>query len=103
PDECYVVGGARKRLPDVAIEVQWSGGGLDKLDIYRGLGVREVWIWSPKSRGIDVHVLRGDAYVKRAASVALPQIDLALLAKFVPMENQSEAVRAYRRALAGRR
>jgi hypothetical protein len=32
-------------LPDVAIEVIWTRGGLDKLDVYRGLGVPEVWTW----------------------------------------------------------
>jgi Uma2 family endonuclease len=99
PDECYVVGGARKDRPDFAIEVQWTGGGLDKLDIYRGLGVREVWVWSPKSQRIEVWVLEGDAYRARDRSLALPQIDLAVLARFVTMENQSEAVRAYRKSL----
>jgi Uma2 family endonuclease len=98
PDECYVVGGARKDRPDLAIEVQWTGGGLDKLEIYRGLGVREVWIWSA-AHGIEVHVLHEGAYRASATSIALPKLDLAILARFVPMENQSEAVREYRKAL----
>ena len=56
------------------------------------------WTWSP-GRGIEVHVLRGGAYVASDTSMVLPRIELGLLARFVSMENQSEAVRAYRKAL----
>jgi Uma2 family endonuclease len=44
PDECYSIGHAGEG-PDLAIEVVWTAGGLDRLEIYRGLGVREVWVW----------------------------------------------------------
>ncbi len=100
PDECDVLGGVRKERPDLAIEVQWTRGGLDKLEIYRGLGVREVWIWR-RAGAIDVHVLRGDAYVSVERSELLPDLDLAQLARFLPAENQTQAVRAYRAALRG--
>ncbi|HVS22648.1 MAG TPA: Uma2 family endonuclease, partial [Gammaproteobacteria bacterium] len=45
--ECYVFGPEpkKKRRPDLAIEVVWTSGGIDKLDAYRKLGVREVWYW----------------------------------------------------------
>jgi Putative restriction endonuclease len=36
PDECYVFGQvANPKRPDLAIEVVWTSGGLDKLEIYR--------------------------------------------------------------------
>ena len=41
-DECYVLGNHRPEVPDLAIEVTGTGGGLDKLEVWRGLGVREV-------------------------------------------------------------
>lgn len=44
PDECYTLG-PKKAVPDLAIEVAWTHGGLDKLDIYAKLGVGEVWFW----------------------------------------------------------
>lgn len=44
PDECYTLG-PKKAVPDLAIEVAWTHGGLDKLDIYAELGVGEVWFW----------------------------------------------------------
>lgn len=45
PDESYIFGNVKeKEYPDLAIEVIWTHGGLDRLEIYRGLGVREVWL-----------------------------------------------------------
>ncbi|MEL7314642.1 MAG: Uma2 family endonuclease [Cyanobacteria bacterium J06559_3] len=44
PDECYCVD-TLKLLPDLAIEVNLTSGGVDKLTIYQGLGVPEVLIW----------------------------------------------------------
>ena len=44
PDECYCVG-PMKRFPDLSIEVVETRGGINKLEIYRRLGVREVWFW----------------------------------------------------------
>jgi Uma2 family endonuclease len=60
PDECYLVGDQSRDTPDLAIEVIWTSGGLDKLEIYRRLGVGEVWIW--KEEKIQMHVLRGEEY-----------------------------------------
>src|SRR6266542_2165290 len=60
PNECYVVGTHDAKRPDIAIEVIWTHGGLDKLAIYRGLGVREVWLW--KKGRIQVHAPRGQRW-----------------------------------------
>ena len=94
PDECYLVGprGGRS-LPDLAIEVRWTGGGIEKLPIYAALGVKEVWVWD---RGvISAHVLRGSTFVRSARSTLLPSLDLKRLAKHASMEDQSKAVRAF--------
>lgn len=97
-DECYVFGEVRRpKRPDLAIEVVWTSGGLDKLDIYRELAVREVWFWR---RGrITVHVLRGKSYEEVARSEVLPGIDLVQLARFLGRPMTSQAIRAYRAAL----
>lgn len=101
PDECYVFGDvAEPERPDLAIEVEWTSGGLDKLEIYRRLGVREVWRWSRGS--ITVHRLRGERYTNLTASKALPGIDLAELASFIDRPTTSRAIREYRDALRGR-
>jgi Uma2 family endonuclease len=99
PDECYSLGEAGS-VPDVAIEVIWTSGGLDKLEIYRRLGVREVWVWR---RGqIGVYVLRGDRYEVVGRSELLPQIDLALVRSLLDAPSQSAAVRELRARLRGR-
>jgi Uma2 family endonuclease len=43
PDECYLVGKRLGDVPDIVIEVIHSNPLLDKLDVYAGLGVPEVW------------------------------------------------------------
>jgi len=98
PDECYVLGTERKKAPDFAIEVQWTRGGLDKLEIYRKLGVREVWMWSVK-RGITVHPLRDERYVKIARSEIVPELDLSELPPLLLATDHTKTVREYRAKL----
>jgi Uma2 family endonuclease len=98
PDECYILGDLPKEYADVVIEVNWTSGGIDKLEIYRGLRIREVWMW--EDGAIHVHALHGEAYVLAERSELLPELDLALLARHVlEHDSQSRAVWAYRAAL----
>jgi Uma2 family endonuclease len=101
PDECYAFGDRLDpQRPDLAIEVIWTSGGIDKRRIYQKLGVRELWFWR---RGrITVHVLRGAEYEEVAESEVLPGIDLGELAGFVDRPTASQAIRAYRAALQAR-
>jgi Uma2 family endonuclease len=97
PDECYIFGTERKERPDLAIEVEWTHGGIDKLQVYRKLGVREVWYWR---RGtIHVHLLDGDDYTLASASRALPAVDLEELASYVDRPTTFDAINDYREAL----
>ncbi|WP_437969369.1 Uma2 family endonuclease [Sorangium sp. So ce260] len=98
PDECYIVGDTNKEVPDLAIEVLWTHGGLDKLEIYRGLGVAELWVWD-REEGLRVFALSGERYEPRARSAFLPELDPAWLAGFLDQPTQSQAVRALRAAL----
>ena len=75
PDECYCVGKI-KEVPDLAIEVIVSHGGIDKLEVYRGLGVPEVWLWQDWK--LTVHQLEGERYRPAARSRFLPELDLEL-------------------------
>lgn len=101
PDECYVLGNIEKAdTPDIAIEVIWTHGGIDKLEIYRKLGVREVWLYADGV--LKFHVLRGRRYVVASRSALLPKLDPALIASFMDEGTQSEAVRGLRRALKRR-
>jgi Uma2 family endonuclease len=102
PDECYVLGPKkRKSRPDLAIEVIWTSGGIDKRDLYHRFGVRELWFWR---RGrIFVYAHRGGGYEEVKRSEVLPGIDLAQLLSFLDRPTASQAVRAYRAALKRRR
>jgi len=96
PDECYAIGAA-KDFPDLAVEVVWTHGGIDKLDVYRGLGVREVWIW--KSEELTAYELRGGAYIEIAQSAVIPGLAPSFIREFLDCETQTEAVRKLRAAL----
>lgn len=98
PDECYVFGDAdEERRPDLAIEVVWTSGRIDKLDVYRKLGVREVWYW--RNGVLQPYALRGDHYVAIEASEVLEGIDLAQLVSFLDRPTTYDAIRDFRHAL----
>lgn len=97
PDECYIFGDPERERPHLAIEVVWTSGRIDKLDIYRKLGVAEIWYWR-KGR-IQPYGLRDERYVPLVASEALPGLDLDLLMSFLDRPTTYEAIRAYREAL----
>ena len=102
PDECYLFGrewvNDRPTKPDLAIEVVWTSGGLNKLEIYRRLGVREVWFWIDGA--IGVHELTVNGYEARARSVFLPGVDLTVIAEVLQIECTSDALAEMRARLA---
>ncbi|HEX2570366.1 MAG TPA: Uma2 family endonuclease [Polyangia bacterium] len=94
PDECYVLGRRLKNRPDIACEITLTSGSIDKLDVYRGLGIPEVWFW--KQGRVRVFRLGSEGYVERERSELLPDLDLEALGRFVEMNSQTQAVRAWR-------
>lgn len=101
PDECYKLGKLEEDgLPDIAIEVVVSRGLVDRMEVYAGLGVVEVWVWQPSTAAIAVNRLVDGAYQQCERSEVLPALDLAELAKFMRSgENQTALVRAYQAVL----
>lgn len=98
-DECYVVGirDEPPSIPDIAIEVVWTSGGIDKLEVYRGLGVPEVWFWQKGQ--LQFFLLQEGGYSPSARSRLLPDLDPALMARCMSESSQTQAVRALRAAL----
>lgn len=98
PDECYVFAAdpKTKDSPDLAIEVVWTSGGIDKLEIYRRLGVDEVWFW--KRDALTVYGLTETGYQPRAESRHVPGLDIALLCKLSDIEPLNEAIKQLRAA-----
>jgi len=93
PDECYCRDTDRD-VPDVAIEVVVTAAVVDKLDVYRGLGVREVWIFQDgKPR---VLTLDDDEYRPVGKSAIFPEVNLDRIATLATESDQHAALTRFR-------
>ena len=97
PDECYCIV-TDKEIPDLAIEVVYTSGGVDTLEIYRRLGVREVWIW--QNNQLQVYCWQDDNYRQQSVSKLLPDLDLSLLTQYIIIKDPLEAIVQWREAIA---
>lgn len=80
--------------PDIALEVIIRSGGINKLEVYQGLGVREVWFWH---RGrFRLFELGASGYVEVARSGLVPELDFEVLTSFAEQADQHEALKSYR-------
>ncbi len=98
-DESYKLAPGRSR-PDLAIEVVFTSGGINKLEAYKRLKIAEVWFW--EDGVLALYHLRedGDRYEQIQASEAVPEIDLELLLQCIQMPNHVEAVKTWQAAIA---
>jgi len=98
-DQCYILGPiqAPPEVPDLAVEVVWTSGGIDKLEVYRGLGVPEVWFW--QDGGLRIYLLAGGEYRQSPRSRVLPDLDPDLIVRFMSYPSQTQAVRGLREAM----
>jgi len=96
PDECYCVG-EDKEFPDIAFEVVLTSGGVNRLAIYAGLGVAEVWLW--RNGTFEIYRLGPTGYERREQSGLLPELDFAQLVLLVEMPDQTRALQAFRDTL----
>ncbi|MEL6359205.1 MAG: Uma2 family endonuclease [Bacteroidota bacterium] len=96
PDECYCLGG-KKEFPDLAIEIVITSGLVNKLNIYKGLEVAEVWVW--QAGHFSIYHLRSTEYELTSKSELLPELNMALLENYVKPEEQFDAVMAFREAV----
>lgn len=92
PDECYCIG-TLKPQPDLAVEVNLTSGGLDKLAIYRAIGVPEVLIWQDQQ--LTLYNLRGAENQMVNCSEFFPDLEITQLAQFVQPQNQPAAIKAF--------
>lgn len=99
-DESYKLGPNRQR-PDLAIEVVFSSGGIDKLEAYKRLKISEIWFW--EDGVLDVYHLRDSGenayYEKITASEEVAGIDLTLLSQCILINNHVEALKAFQAGL----
>ena len=95
PDESYNLQ-TKKTIPDLAIEVVFTSGGIDKLQLYKRLGVPEVWFW--EDGVLSIYYLR-EEYEKVNHSELLPELNIDLLVRYVTYFDQYDAVTEFIKAL----
>lgn len=94
-DESYCFG-ARKPIPDLAIEVVMTSGGPSKLKRYKALGVQEVWFW--ETGKISIYQLASTDHQKASESKFVRGINPERLAQCAAIESRSQAVREFRQS-----
>jgi Uma2 family endonuclease len=98
-DKSYKLAPGRSR-PDLAIEIVFSSGGINKLEAYKRLKIPEVWFW--EDGVLEVYHLRGAGegmyYEKINQSEAVPGIDLDLL-RCVNIVNHVEAITTFQQGM----
>ncbi|MBW4693205.1 MAG: Uma2 family endonuclease [Lyngbya sp. HA4199-MV5] len=99
-DESYCIESV-KTIPDLAIEVVFTSGGISKLERYKALGVPEVWFW--EDGVLKLYHLQNGIYepIDRSQLPGLNDLDLDLLQRCILMAetDAGEAIRAFRRGL----
>ena len=100
PDECWV---RDKELlegeyPQIVLEVIETSPLLDKLAVYDGFGVDEVWIFEDGAFSLH-HRKKNGGYTRESRSALLPEIDFALVTNLAGERDQQTALEAHERAL----
>jgi Uma2 family endonuclease len=105
PDESYCLG-AEKEFPDLAIEVVLTSGGINRFEVYRRLGIREVWFWQHDRFSLyhlreasPVQFVHTYGYKALTRSALLPELDIEFLAEGVRHTNPLTATREFRKRL----
>jgi len=83
-----------KDAPDLAIEVIWTGGGVDNLEVCRKLAIGEV-----RDGAVLMYRLNDEHYTGLAPSPALPDLDVNLPARLPDSQDQTRALLALRDSL----
>lgn len=104
PDECYYIANAGKLVsdrrpdldvdppPDLAIEIEITRSLVDKLGIYAGIGVPEIWRYDGET--LTVLILgRDGAYHLSESSASFPFLPMAEVARFLREYDPSQETR----------
>ncbi|MEL7406056.1 MAG: Uma2 family endonuclease, partial [Cyanobacteria bacterium J06558_2] len=86
PDLGYIFSDLKKdrKIPDLAVEVNFSSGTEEDLNIYRGLGVKEVWMWN-KNDILSFYLFIDEEYKSIDKSFYLEGITPKLISKYTSL------------------
>ncbi len=89
PDESYNIH-TKKEIPDLVIEVIITSGDINILEIYRRIGISEVWFYQDNL--LMVYLLKDGQYIKVNKSQLLPALNIENLNKYINYSDQYDAV-----------
>ncbi|MBE9174986.1 Uma2 family endonuclease [Synechocystis salina LEGE 06155] len=89
PDESYNLY-SKKDVPDLVIEVIVTSGSINILEIYRRIGIPEVWFYEDGM--LKVYSLIDQQYNKVNHSNLLPDLNLEILTQYINYPDQYDAV-----------
>jgi len=92
PDESYYLDKTREN-PDLAIEVVFSSGGINKLEKYKRFQITEVWFWE-RDR-LSIYSLQNETYELVDRSFLLPDLDINLLVTCVGLPSRPQAKKQF--------
>lgn len=95
PDESYCLN-SRKPFPDLAIEVIITSGLVNRIDIYQGLGIPEIWIWQNNQLTIQSLNPTKATYDPTSKSQFFPDLDPAILLEYWDPTQEPQRLRAFR-------
>jgi Uma2 family endonuclease len=100
PDECWCVGHQMRdgEYPDIALEVIEMSPLLDKLAVYDGFEVPEVWLFEEGAFALHRRRKSG-GYERIAKSRLLPALDFKLVARYAQREDQDVALAEFADAI----
>jgi Uma2 family endonuclease len=97
PDESYCIG-TDKKTPDIVIEIIVTSGTIDRKELFKPKKVPEVWFW--KSDEIKIFWLNEvGEYQEVNRSGFFPNLDPALLLKYIGHPDQYDAVTEFVQAI----
>ncbi len=89
PDESYSIG-TRGQYPDLVFEVVFSSGGVDRLEGYRRMGVKEVWFWDDGT--LKIFALETAGYKEVENTRLIEDFPLQSFLKYINYHDQFDAV-----------
>lgn len=97
PDESYSIG-TKREVPDIVIEVIVTSGTIDRKELYKPKKVPEVWFW--KSNEIKIfRLMENGEYEQVNRSGFFPDLDTALLLRYLDMADQYDAIVEFEQAI----
>lgn len=100
PDDSYSIG-SKKEVPDIVIEIIITSGTLNRRELYKPKKVPEIWFW--KSNHLRVFCLKEGEYEEVSRSTVFPDLDLALLRRYIGYPDQYDAVQEFQALIRGDR